>query len=674
MNSNYNDYEIFQQRRKRLAAILGEAAKVEEELNMEAASKNLCALARKVSDDTFKVLVMGTFKNGKSTFINSLLGESVLPAYSLPCTAVINEVKYADKKSAVLYFKPTPPEQLSSYIPAKALSHMKAHGMKNVPPMAISYDEIDKYVTIPLGGDQKQAALESPFEKVELFYPLELLKNGVELIDSPGLNEHITRTEVTMGYLQKTDAVLFVLNATALCSQAEMDCIDDELVSNGFENPYFIVNKFDCIQERERPMMKTFAQTKLADYTTNEIFYVSGQDALDAKNAGDTAKLADSGLPRLERCLSDFLTKEKGKAKLVQPAKEIKKVLNDEALRTIIPQQMNMLDTSLDEVKKRYEKAKPKLETLQIQKQQLKKKLELEIDRSKHAIRKVAIDYFLSLGTKIPSWIDDFTPEHKFGLMPTKSRAQTIVNEITDHVLEMITKDQSEWCKSVFQPVVDEKIQSIFKYTADEELKKIKTEINEIKVAVTGCDDVNPSSASPLERFLAAAGGIMVGDIGLAAMGGIGGFSKDLLQVALLEISAGFVLGLIGMLNPFTIALVAIASVAKGILGNGSSAIKKVKKIVADNIVEEVNKKADANTEQMVQAVYDKFMALNNAISQGVDNELGDAKKQVEAIISEMKKGEAGIRKRKEELRQCEQKIHEVNAKLDELMMELANS
>ena len=62
-------------------------------------------LKDKLENDNFKVLVIGEFKNGKSTFINSLMGKKVLPAYSTPCTAVINEVVYGEEEKATLYFK-----------------------------------------------------------------------------------------------------------------------------------------------------------------------------------------------------------------------------------------------------------------------------------------------------------------------------------------------------------------------------------------------------------------------------------------------------------------------------------------------------------------------------------------------------------------------------------------
>lgn len=672
--NNYSDYESFIQRRKRLVGLLSEAADIENKLSMQKASENLKQLSKKVDDDTFKVLVMGTFKNGKSTFINSLLGEAVLPAYALPCTAVINEVKYGETKSAVLHFKPELPKTISSSIPEKAIAHMKKYGMKNVPPMVISYDEINNYVTIPIDSDAKQTALESPFEKVEVFYPLEILKNGVEIIDSPGLNEHTTRTEVTMGYLKNTDAVLFVLNATALCSESEMECVEDEVIGNGFENPYFIVNKFDMIKDEERDRMRKYAKANLAEYTSNEIFFVSGLDALDAKIEGDAQKLEESGVPALEKCLSDFLTKEKGKAKLVQPAREIKKVLNDEALCKVIPQQRKMLESSLDDVKARYEKAKPKLDLLKVQKEQLISKIQVGIERGQREVENAALSYFTRLADKVPAWIEEFTPKTKFGVIPTKKRAQTITNEISDYVISQITKDQKQWCATVFQPMVEEKSTHIFNDIAGADLSNIIQEIDSIKVAVSGYEDVNIAKASPLERIAAAAGGLLLGDIALATTGGLTGFSKEMAKVAAIEFSAAFILALIGLLNPFTIILVIGAAMLNGILGSKNKAMNMMKVAVRDKMVEELAKQAKPNAEKLAKSVYDKFIEGSNLIATGIDNEINDAQKQVESVIRDLKNGESSVNQKKVLLAECEQHIHKVNTSLDALILELVNA
>lgn len=50
-------------------------------------------------------VVVGEFKRGKSTFINALLGEEILPSDVLPTTATINRVVFGSLPSAVIRFK-----------------------------------------------------------------------------------------------------------------------------------------------------------------------------------------------------------------------------------------------------------------------------------------------------------------------------------------------------------------------------------------------------------------------------------------------------------------------------------------------------------------------------------------------------------------------------------------
>ena len=94
----------FVARQKRLTGIIQEASGLVQKLDMEHCAQTLQQLRQKISSDTFKIMVMGNFKNGKSTFINALLGQEILPAYAVPTTAIINEIKYGEKPKAVLHF------------------------------------------------------------------------------------------------------------------------------------------------------------------------------------------------------------------------------------------------------------------------------------------------------------------------------------------------------------------------------------------------------------------------------------------------------------------------------------------------------------------------------------------------------------------------------------------
>lgn len=660
----------FRVQRERLGGMLSNASEVINDLNMSSASDNLDKLSKKVNNDTFKIQVIGTFKNGKSTFINSLLGEAVLPAYALPCTAVINEVKYGEKKEAILYFRNPLPENLPASISQKALAHIQKHNMKDVPPLHIEYNELEDYVVIPMGEDPKEMLLESPYEKVELFWPLEMLKEGVEIIDSPGLEEDDTRTRVTMDYLTKADAILFVLTADKLCSKAELDFIENNLHEFGFTDPFFIVNRFDLIPENQREGVMRFAKMKLSEFSTNEIFYVSAQQALDGEVQGNTALYEKSQMGAFTKRLSEFLTKDKGKIKLSQPARELKRILNDEALYKVIPSQRAMLDCSLDEVRARYDAAKPRLEMLISKKEQVISKLKLKIEQSKHEFKRASNRNYLSVAEMIPGWINAFQPKNKFSLIPTKAKATVVVSEITDFVVKKIETQQKEWKRSVLQPLVEERSQYIFE-SAEQDLTNLYAEIDSLNVSISGRHEVDPDTVPLWQRIAAGAGGLLLGDIGLAFSGGVNGFSKDLAKTAAFEIGAGALLYLIGALNPFTLVAVLLTAIISSWTSSSSSAMKRTKEMVSEQIVKQLTSSADENSSQMAEAICRKLDDIANSISTAIDVEIGQTEEQVQSIIAEMQRGQVCIDARKQVINSCEKKITALSTELDTFTFEL---
>ena len=89
-----NKLEQFKSKKAELVELLDETTGIFKELKDESEVQSLEEIRSKLKDNNFKVLVIGEFKRGKSTFINALLQEEILPAYSVPCTAIINEIKF----------------------------------------------------------------------------------------------------------------------------------------------------------------------------------------------------------------------------------------------------------------------------------------------------------------------------------------------------------------------------------------------------------------------------------------------------------------------------------------------------------------------------------------------------------------------------------------------------
>ncbi len=675
MNQNHimNDFREYQKNQRELADILKEASKVTRNLMMSK-ERELDELSQKIQNDAFKIMVTGTFKNGKSTFINAMLGEEVLPAYALPCTAVINEVKYGVLKRAVLHFRNPLPDSLPNQLAPKAVRHMEQYKGRAIPSLEIPYDEIEDYVVIPMGADEKQMKLQSPYEKVELFYPLELLKNGVEIIDSPGLNEDETRTRVTMDYLMKVDAILYVLNANAICAGDEMRFVKNDLRGGNIDSVFFVVNRFDQIRAREQPEIRRYAELKLKEfYEQPELFCVSALNALEGRLEGNDTLVEESGMTPLEKRLTEFLTEEKGKAKLISPARQVRHILSREALEVVIPRERKLLETSLKDLENKYAKIRPKLEIITREKDQKKAELDMKIERSARKFERSALRKISEIMDSIPTWVEEYTPPTSLGAIPTKKKTEQVVTEISEYLKTKTEDEYREWQNSVLKSLIEEEADSIFG-AVEQDISRIFSEIDSIHIELTDSEyDANPVPV--WQRVAGVAGGLMIGDVGLAFSGGVNGIGKEFAKTAAFELGAGFMLGLFGILNPVTLIAVVVAAFLYNFGKGASKAMDKLKKKVSEAVAKDLsNEKADKMARDLADGIKCKFEELEEQIIDSISKEVDDIDRQVKSVMEEKARGQNDVENRKKELEKSEKIIHELNGRLDALVFALAGA
>ena len=124
----------------------------------------LSGLINRLKTDKLRVLVIGRFSAGKSTFINALFGQPVLPASPTPTTGVLCEVKFADEtgKKAVLHPKKGTGENGNDAPFEIRLSNLQ--------------DELKNFVKIDHFGDTQKT---SRYQKLELHWPLPMLQPDI---------------------------------------------------------------------------------------------------------------------------------------------------------------------------------------------------------------------------------------------------------------------------------------------------------------------------------------------------------------------------------------------------------------------------------------------------------------------------------------------------------------
>lgn len=650
-------YAEYKEKQQKLLGIMNSAGNIIGELEFKQ-KDYIEELCKKLETDSFKIQVIGTFKNGKSTFINSILGDEVLPAYASPCTAVINEVKYGDEKKAVLYFKNPLPDEIPESIPQKAREHIAKYKGDNVPPIEIPENEIEDYAVIPIGKEPKEMLMESPYDRIELYWPLELLKNNVEVIDSPGLNEHATRTKVTMEYLTKADAILFVLAADKLCARDEMEFIENNMKKHGFDSVFFVVNRFDTLRnDRDKDAITNLAKIKLTEYTRfNEegLSFVSALNALDGKIDNDNELLEKSGMPELEKKLAKFLTEDRGPAKLSQPANELKRIIDEDMIKFELPLRLNALNSSIDEIVARRDAAMPALEKLRTKREEMKNRIDELIDLSIPDVEKSVLQFFEDLNTNIPQWIEEYEPVNSVSINPKKTNEtiNLLGEEIKKYALDRLGEEIDDWSESSFAVVVANKLENI-KKSIDTSIESFYIELDKINIEFSGIDsyETTKNDVPAAQRIAAAGVGWLVSGLGGAALGGMEGFNKDFAKGLAVQFAAGLGLYLFTAINPWAIALMlTMGGTVFSQFKQGDKITAKVKEKVAEEVCSKINESNHNSRGQIADKVKSEFHKFEDAVLDAIDYEITNSQNYINALVEEIQKGQAHIDSKKAEI------------------------
>ena len=104
------------------------------------------------------ILVCGEFKRGKSTFINALIGRNVCPTDTDICTSVVSIIKYGMKEKATRIYG----------------------DFSNLKQEVVPFEDIEQYTV----GSAEEIGNTIC---MELEMPLDELKKGLVIIDTPGV-------------------------------------------------------------------------------------------------------------------------------------------------------------------------------------------------------------------------------------------------------------------------------------------------------------------------------------------------------------------------------------------------------------------------------------------------------------------------------------------------------
>lgn len=312
-NINYKELKKFQSYRQQVDNYCYQIFQIIEECQKQdflphTLIDEVSKVSKKLQSQRFRLAVIGEFSQGKSTLLNALLGEEIQPVRAIPCSGAITVLKYGTQKRVICRYEDGREEE----IPVEEY-HLKAT-ISEAAAIGCVSDEL-------ANSDIAEIIFEHP--------NLELCSSGVEIVDSPGLNEHPDRTKVTQRLLQDTDAVIFLTNATRSLTQGERELLQDikKQLNHGEENQpannIFVVGNFiDLVRSEEgREQVRKRIETLLILgknpilIGNNRVHLISAQATLDAILKEDENDYLTS-FKNFIQSLEQFLTVEAGAVKI----------------------------------------------------------------------------------------------------------------------------------------------------------------------------------------------------------------------------------------------------------------------------------------------------------------------------------------------------------------------
>ena len=290
------------------------------------------SLQKNLEDGEFSIVVVGEFSAGKSTLLNALMGQKILPSFSGETTATVNFLRHKDRATqgerGKIYYKDGQTRELQD----------------------VSLDIINKYVSTK--GDDVAKTI----EHLDLYLDSKFLEDGVTLVDSPGLNGIAEgHKEITEQQILKSNASIFVFNSDHPGSKTDFEFLYE--LQKKVKTIIFVLNKIDTIKEEEGNTVEVVVDSLKKNYkkqfpeaeTIPEIWPVAAFPALMARSGEGEGQEYDSRLQPFEERLLKFLTcGEKAHQQLVSPIERVLSVVKES--KDIYEEDIEALNNKQDSV------------------------------------------------------------------------------------------------------------------------------------------------------------------------------------------------------------------------------------------------------------------------------------------------------------------------------------
>ena len=451
-----------------------------------------------LNNQKFSIGITGVMNAGKSTMLNALMGKEILGSAVVPETANLTIVKHNPSETAKVYYWNKAEWQRIENA-AKELESMRDYVNET---HRIFGNELSSYIKEESRFDEvdvKDLSLYTSAEAsgkkcnlvkyVELGSDLDFLKDGIEIVDTPGLDDPvIQREEITKEYLSQCDMMLHLMNVSQSATLKDVEFIIDALLYQNISKLLIVITRADTVSKEQLQEVIDYTKSSIErqlraqnkdsqlDYILKTIKFIpiSGRMALlhrtgraqEALDKGYT--LEDTGILEIENYLNETLfgsNSQKGEI-VVQSAKS-------QILRTIEKENLS-LNYELQLLSKSKEELENELKNF-TKRKEVNKRIFDAMNEDINFYKNDAKNYIDSLSTFLQSELIDLQnvikqrviSDVRYSFEKTKKRPEDsrikvivqtaikdgIIDVIRDYRYKFIKKSQSigEQCEQKYQ-------------------------------------------------------------------------------------------------------------------------------------------------------------------------------------------------------------------------------
>ncbi len=674
--TSFSSFTGYKQLVMELSANLNKLKEYSETLDLKGNVESIDNVLKRLAEDSFSVAIIGEFNRGKSTLINALLGKPVLPMDVLPTTATLNKITYSITPFVKIEYKDGRTEE-------------------------VDVEKLNEYVTKLTKEGEKKAR---EIKEATVYYPINYCKNGVTIIDTPGLNDDAAMSEVTMSVLPQIDAALMVIMAQSPFSDSERDFLESKVITSDLGRVLFVVTGIDLLDEEdvervlsnissriEEHVVAKAAKTMGADSKEFQLYKqkigkvrvygLSAKMALKAKTSGNQQKLEQSCFPAFEDALERFLTEDRGAVMLSVPVSRIKTAA-DEIFKTVALRE-NALAMKKEEFDEKYDQAMDEINTIREERRVEFNRINTSAQYTFDELRPMIKNFWPQIESTALNVIDNYPlqPEDideknvestQIAIVnsikkETAATAQSLTEQIQNAItmaLENEAERLSGFENSFYEAT--QKIQQLFSVSVKGGINKSDTVFG---AAIGGLIGYGVGGAYLGFKEAGWKGALLGGATGLAGTFGMG-------------IGINLLLGAIAL--PLTWPVLIIAGAVAGIAGTftGDFAIKKIfknqriekfkssfKEAISVQFAE--MKAQDDFGEKVRTQVEEAFDALKTKIKTETENILADTQNTLTQLKVDLAENEIATEKEREELKQMLININEMVEHADKVNKQL---